>query len=160
MNTILQETISGIRVVKAFGMEEYEKRRFREASEQVFRAIMRIWRVDALTSPVLEVLGGIGIIIAFGVGGHLVITKSLTPGAFMAFLGALASLYQPVKRIGQINNVVQRGMAGMARVFELLDTRSEVPATPDAVRWGGCRRGWRSTVSHSGTSLIGWSCSE
>jgi subfamily B ATP-binding cassette protein MsbA len=136
VNTILQETISGVRVVKAFGMEEYEKRRFREASQQVFRAFMRIWRVESLTSPVLEALGGLGIIIAFGIGGYLVSTKSLTPGAFMAFLGALASLYQPVKRIGQINNVVQRGLAGMGRVFELLDTRSEVSARGAGVTLG------------------------
>jgi len=141
VNTILQETVSGIRVVKAFGMEAYENRRFREASSQVFRSFMRIWRVESLTSPVLEVLGGIGIIIAFGVGGHLVSIKSLTPGAFMAFLGALASLYQPVKRIGQINNVVQRGLAGMARVFELLDTRSEVPAHADTVTLGRMQQG-------------------
>jgi subfamily B ATP-binding cassette protein MsbA len=136
VNTILQETISGVRIVKAFGMEEYEKRRYREASDQVFRSFMRIWRVDALTSPVLEVLGGIGIIIAFGVGGVLVINKSLTPGAFMAFLGALGSLYQPVKRIGQINNIVQRGMAGMARVFELMDTQPEILDRSDAVAFG------------------------
>ncbi len=136
VNTILQETISGVRIVKAFGMEEYEKGRYREASEQVFRSFMRIWRVDALTSPVLEVLGGIGIIIAFGVGGYLVITKSLTPGAFMAFLGALGSLYQPVKRIGQINNIVQRGMAGLARVFELMDTQPEILDPADAATLG------------------------
>ena len=136
VNTILQETISGVRIVKAFGMEEYEKGRYREASDQVFRSFMRIWRVDALTSPVLEVLGGIGIIIAFGVGGYLVITKNLTPGAFMAFLGALGSLYQPVKRIGQINNIVQRGMAGLARVFELMDTQPEILDRSDAVTLG------------------------
>ncbi len=136
VSTILQETISGIRIVKAFGMEEYEKGRYREASDQVFRSFMRIWRVDALTSPVLEVLGGIGIIMAFGVGGYLVITKSLTPGAFMAFLGALGSLYPPVRRIGQINNVVQRGMAGLARVFELMDTQSEFLDRADAVTLG------------------------
>jgi subfamily B ATP-binding cassette protein MsbA len=117
-------------------MEEYEKGRYREASDQVFRSFMRIWRVDALTSPVLEVLGGIGIILAFGVGGILVMSKSLTPGAFMAFLGALGSLYQPVRRIGQINNVVQRGMAGMARVFELMDTQPEILDRTDAVTLG------------------------
>ncbi len=136
VSTILQETISGVRIVKAFGMEEYEKGRYQKASDQVFRSFMRIWRVDALTSPVLEVLGGIGIMIAFGVGGYLVITKSLTPGAFMAFLGALGSLYQPVKRIGQINNNVQRGMAGLARVFELMDSQPEILDRADAVTFG------------------------
>ena len=126
VNTVLQETISGVRVVKAFGMEDYEKRRYEEASNQVFRSFMWIWRVEALTSPVLEILGGIGLMIAFGVGGYLVLTKSLTPGAFMAFLGALGSTYHPVRRIGQINNLVQLGMAGIVRVFELMDVRPEV----------------------------------
>jgi len=140
-NTILQETISGVRIVKAFGMEEYERGRYREASAQVFRAFMRIWRVDALTSPVLEVLGGIGIIIAFGVGGYLVITKGLTPGAFMAFLGALGSLYQPVRRIGQVNNIVQRGIAGLTRVFELMDSPPEILEQGDAVTLGHMQEG-------------------
>src|SRR5574337_773830 len=132
LNTILQETISGVRIVKAFGMEEYERRRYGYASEQLFSAVMRIAKVDALTSPVLEVLGSVGIVVAIWVGGYLVFSKSLTPGAFMAFLGALASLYQPVKRISQINNNVQRGMAGVARVFELMDERPDVVEQPDA----------------------------
>lgn len=141
LNTILQETISGVRIVKAFSMENYEKRRYWEASDQVFKAIMRIVRVDALTSPVLEILGSVGIVVAVWVGGYLVFTKSLTPGAFMAFLGALASLYQPVKRISQINNNIQRGMAGVARVFELMDLRSEVLERPDAVTLGRMQEG-------------------
>ncbi len=141
LNTILQETISGVRIVKAFGMEEYEKRRYWDASDQVFRSFMRIWRIDALTSPVLEILGSVGILIAFWAGGHLVLTKALTAGAFMAFLGALGSLYQPVKRIGQINNVIQRGMAGASRVFELMDLWSEVSERPDAVTIGRMQEG-------------------
>jgi subfamily B ATP-binding cassette protein MsbA len=141
LNTILQETVSGVRIVKAFGMEEYEKRRYWDASDQVFTSIMRIWRVDALTSPVLEVLGSVGIIVAVWVGGYLVFTRSLTPGAFMAFLGALVSLYQPVKRISQINNIIQKGMAGAARVFELLDLRSEVTERPDAEVLGRMQEG-------------------
>ncbi|MDE2058509.1 MAG: ABC transporter ATP-binding protein [candidate division NC10 bacterium] len=132
LNTILHESVSGIRIVKAFSMEEYEKQRYWEASNQVFSALLRITRVDALTSPVLESLGSIGIVVAVWVGGYLVFSKSLTPGAFMAFLGALASLYQPVKRISQVNNNIQRGMAGVARVFELMDQCSEVAERPNA----------------------------
>ncbi|MBI4381007.1 MAG: ABC transporter ATP-binding protein [candidate division NC10 bacterium] len=136
LSTILQETISGVRIVKAFGMEEYEKRRYWEASDRVFNALMRIVKVDALTSPVLEVLGSVGIVVAVWVGGYLVFSKSLTPGAFMAFLGALASLYQPVKRISQTNNNIQRGMAGVKRVFELMDAQPEVAERPDAMTLG------------------------
>ncbi len=143
LNTILQETISGVRIVKAFGMEEYERRRYRHASERLFKAVMRIAKVDALTSPVLEVLGSVGIVVAIWVGGYLVFSKSLTPGAFMAFLGALASLYQPVKRISQINNNIQRGMAGAARVFEIMDLRSDLVEQPDAVTLGRMQEGIR-----------------
>jgi subfamily B ATP-binding cassette protein MsbA len=143
LNTILQETISGVRIVKAFGMEEYEQRRFWEASDQVFKAIMRIVRVDALASPVLEVLGSVGIVVAVWVGGYLVFTKSLTPGAFMAFLGALVSLYQPIKRISQINNIIQRGLAGVSRVFELMDLRPDVTERPDALTLGRMQEGIR-----------------
>jgi subfamily B ATP-binding cassette protein MsbA len=85
---------------------------------------------------VLEVLGSVGIVVAVWVGGYLVFSKSLSPGAFMAFLGALASLYQPVKRISQINNNIQRGMAGVKRVFELMDTQPEVAEQRDAVTLG------------------------
>ncbi|CBE67367.1 MAG: ABC transporter ATP-binding protein [Candidatus Methylomirabilis oxygeniifera] len=143
LNTILQETISGVRIVKAFGMEEYERRRYRHASEQLFKAVMRIAKVDALTSPVLEVLGSVGIVVAIWVGGYLVFSKSLTPGAFMAFLGALASLYQPVKRISQINNNIQRGMAGAARVFEIMDLRPDLVEQPGAATLGRMQEGIR-----------------
>ncbi len=143
LNTILQETISGVRIVKAFGMDEYERRRYRDAGDRVFGAVLRISRVDALTSPVLEVLGSVGIVVAIWVGGYLVFSKSLTPGAFMAFLGALASLYQPVKRISQINNNIQRGMAGATRVFEIMDLRSDLIEQPNAVTLGRMQEGVR-----------------
>jgi subfamily B ATP-binding cassette protein MsbA len=133
LDTVLEETISGVRIVKAFGMESYERRRFAEANERVFQAMMRVIRVDALASPVLEILGAFGIAVAIWAGGYLVYSDALSPGAFMAFLGALASLYQPVKRLSQINNDIQRGLAGVRRVFELMDTRPDVVERPDAV---------------------------
>ncbi len=143
LDTVLQETISGVRIVKAFAMEDYERRRFADANEQVFQAMIRVIKVDALTSPVLEILGAIGIALAIWGGGYLVYSDSLSPGAFMAFLGALASLYQPIKRLSQVNNDIQRGLAGVRRVFELMDTRPELLERPDAVTLGRMQEGIR-----------------
>jgi subfamily B ATP-binding cassette protein MsbA len=132
LSTVLQEGITGVRIVQAFGMEEYERRRFRAKNHELFQAIMRIVRVDALSSPVMEILEAVGIVIAVWLGGWLVVRSELTPGAFMGFLGALASLYVPIKRLSAVNNNIQHGMAGVRRVFEVLDQRSEVADRPGA----------------------------
>ena len=130
LSTVLQEGITGVRIVQAFGMEEYERRRFRAKNRELFQAIMRIVRVDALSSPVMEILEAVGIVIAVWLGGWLVVHGGLTPGAFMGFLGALASLYVPIKRLSAVNNNIQRGMAGVTRVFEVLDQRPDVADRP------------------------------
>ncbi len=132
LSTVLQEGITGIRIVQAFGMEEYERRRFRSKNRELFQAIMRIVRVDALSTPVMEMLESVGIVVAVWLGGYLVFRGELTPGAFMGFLGALASLYVPIKRLSAVNNNIQRGMAGAQRVFDILDQRPEVADRPGA----------------------------
>jgi subfamily B ATP-binding cassette protein MsbA len=132
LSTVMQEGITGVRIVQAFGMEEYERRRFRAKNRELFQAIMRIVRVDALSSPVMEILEAVGIVVAVWLGGWLVFRGEFTPGAFMGFLGALASLYVPIKRLSAVNNSIQRGMAGVQRVFEVLDQRPEVSDRPDA----------------------------
>jgi subfamily B ATP-binding cassette protein MsbA len=132
LSTVLQEGITGIRIVQAFGMEEHERRRFRDKNRELFQAILRIVRVDALSSPVMEMLEAVGIVVAVWLGGYLVFHQDLTPGAFMGFLGALASLYVPIKRLSQVNNNIQRGMAGAQRVFEVLGERAEVGDRPGA----------------------------
>jgi ATP-binding cassette, subfamily B, bacterial MsbA len=130
--SLLQETIAGIRVVKAFGMEDYERGRFRERNERVFRAVMRINLVDCLTHPVMEALGAIGVAVGIWAGAYFVLSGSLTPGGFLAFLGALGSLYQPIKRLSQVNNNLQQGIAGLTRIYALLDTRPEVEERANA----------------------------
>jgi subfamily B ATP-binding cassette protein MsbA len=129
---LLQETIAGIRVVKAFGMEDYERGRFHAQNERVFRAVMRINLVDCLTHPVMEALGAVGVAMGIWAGAYFVLSGSLTPGGFLAFLGALGSLYQPIKRLSQVNNNIQQGIAGLTRIYALLDTRPEVAERPDA----------------------------
>ncbi len=132
LTTLLQEGLTGIRIVQAFGMEAYEVRRFRAKNQELFQAIMRILKVDALSNPVMEILESVGIVAAVWLGGFLVFRAELTPGGFMGFLGALASLYVPIKRLSAVNNNIQRGMGGAQRVFEVLDQRPEVAERPDA----------------------------
>jgi ATP-binding cassette, subfamily B, bacterial MsbA len=133
LSTLLQEGITGIRIVQAFGMEDYERQRFRAKNRDLFHATMRIMRVDALSSPVMEILESLGIVAAVWLGGYLVFQRELTPGAFMGFIAALASLYVPIKRLSAVNNNIQRGMAGAHRVFEMLDQRPEVTERPGAL---------------------------
>jgi subfamily B ATP-binding cassette protein MsbA len=133
LSTLLQEGITGVRIVQAFGMEEYEVRRFRAKSHELFQAVMRIARTDSLSIPVMEVLEAVGIVVAVWLGGYLAVKGDLTPGAFMGFLGALASLYVPIKRLSAVNNNIQRGMGGAQRIFELLDERADVAERAGAV---------------------------
>ncbi|MBI3122390.1 MAG: ABC transporter ATP-binding protein [candidate division NC10 bacterium] len=126
LSTVIQEGITGIRIVQAIGMQAYERQRFCAKNRELFQAIMRIVRVDALSGPVMEILEAVGIVVAVWLGGYLVFRGELTPGAFMGFLGALASLYVPIKRLSAVNNNIQRGMAGVHRVFEVMDQQPEV----------------------------------
>jgi len=146
LNTLLQETISGIRIVKAFAW------RTTSGGDSAIitsgcsgRSCASAWWT-VFTHPVMETLGAIGVVLAVWVGGYLVIAGELTPGGFVAFLGALGSLYQPIKRLSQVNNNVQQGVAGLTRIYALLDTQPDVarrlrkgPADhpgPDRVRRG------------------------
>ncbi len=137
--SLLQETIQGNRVVKAFGMEEYEIRRFDEESERLRKLYMRAARTKAFITPMLEVLASFGIAGVVWFGGNSVLAGGRTPGSLMAFLTALLLLYDPFKGLTKTNNVVQQGLAAAARIFELLDRPSDVVESPQAVALDGFR---------------------
>jgi len=128
LSALLQETVQGNRVVKAFSMEAYEKRRFEEESANLFRLAMRVVRIRALNTPLLEILAALGIAGVTWYGGYSVINGGRTQGAFFAFLTALFLLYDPFKKLGKANGAVQQGLAAADRIFEILDT---VPAVRD-----------------------------
>jgi ATP-binding cassette, subfamily B, bacterial MsbA len=130
--TLLQETIQGNRVVKAFGMEDYEIRRFDAESERLLRLYMKAARIKAFTTPMMEVLASFGIAGVVWYGGASVMAGGRTPGAFMAFLTAMLLLYDPFKGLTKTNNVVQQGLAAAGRVFEMLDQPSDVVDRPGA----------------------------
>jgi subfamily B ATP-binding cassette protein MsbA len=133
ISVILHETISGSRIVKAFGMEEYEKRRFARENMRYFTYLMKSVVVRSLSSPVMEFLGGVGIAFTIWYGGYSVIRGVSTPGNFFSFLAALLMLYEPVKRLSKMNNILQQGMAAAYRVYDILDTPVDIRDRPDAV---------------------------
>ncbi len=122
----LQETISGVKLVKAFGAEEYEVDRFASRNADLYRLSMKVVKVQALTSPLSEMFAGIGAAAVIFYGGYSVVKGISTPGNFFSFMTALFMLYEPVKRLSRINNVIQQGIAAATRVFEVLDTLPEV----------------------------------
>jgi subfamily B ATP-binding cassette protein MsbA len=141
LTVLLQETVQGNRVVKAFGMEAYEKRRFAEENRSLFRMALRVARIRAFTAPMMEVLAAFGIAGVVWYGGYSVVHGGRSQGSFLAFLTALFLLYDPFKGLGRTNGLLQQGMAAADRVFELLDTRSDVVDRPGAREMPAVREG-------------------
>ena len=141
LSTMILETISGNRIVKAFNMEEYERKRFSKMNEKLFRIMLKSLRVRAVSHPLMETLGGLGIAAIVFYGGYNVIQGTATPGTFFSFLTALLMLYEPVKRLSNVNNSIQQGLAGASRIFEILDTVPEIRNKPGALDLVQIRQG-------------------
>jgi subfamily B ATP-binding cassette protein MsbA len=129
----LHETVSGVRIVKAFGMEEYEGRRFAARNKQLFNSLMQSIKTSALSHPVMEVISMVGtsLVILYGLWA-IILRKTMTPGDFFSFMVALVFFYRPLKDLNGINNVVQDGIAAAKRIFEVLDTEPEIRSATDA----------------------------
>jgi ATP-binding cassette, subfamily B, bacterial MsbA len=133
LTVLLQETYQGNRVVKAFGMEDYERSRFNKELRRLFRIYLRVARIKAITGPTMEVMGAFAIVGVIWWGAHEVLAGTRTPGVFTAFIGAMLLLYQPFKSLTRTNNNIQAGIAAAERVFEMMDTPTDVPDAPDGL---------------------------
>lgn len=131
--SLLQETISGARIVKAFGMEDYEGRRFAKENESLFKLFMKSVSIRAMSSPFMEFLGGLAIAVIIFYGGLQVLTGTSTPGNFFSFLTALIMLYEPVKRLTNVNNTIQQGISAAIRVFHVMDETPGIMNKENAV---------------------------
>ena len=132
ISEILQETISGFPVVKAFGMEGFETARFRRAASRLFHVNMRITRTTAFLPPLMEAVGGLALVGALFYGSHAIRTGRLTTGAFTSFLAALFAMYTPIKRLSRLSATLQGALAAGGRIFEVLDTHMEVHEAPQS----------------------------
>ena len=136
-----QESLQGMMVVKAFNYEETAIRRFTDDNRSFLDQMMRYLRASALSSPLMEFLGGLILTGLVGLAGREILAGTLTPGAFFAFLGCFFAAYAPTKNLAKMNSDIQRGLASAERVFELLDEEPGVLESPSAVPFAGLREG-------------------
>jgi len=138
VTSVLQETISGARIVKAFGMEEFEIRKFSKETNRYFRTLLRLTRIRNLASPITEFLGtvvGVGIL---WYGGQQVLGgvpggSGLSPAEFITFLMVIFSIMQPVKEMSSVNNRIQEALAAGERIFSLMDTEPDIKEADNPV---------------------------
>ncbi len=133
LNVLLQETFQGNRVVKAFGMEDYERRRFNAELRRLFRIYMRVARIKSFTGPMIEAMAACAVVVVLWYGTSMVVSGVRTPGEFGAFFAAMLLVYEPFKRLTRTNNTIQQALAAADRVFEMMDEPSEVPDDPKAI---------------------------
>jgi ATP-binding cassette, subfamily B, bacterial MsbA len=133
LNNILQETFSGIRIVKAFGMELFEVTKFRAATRRLLKVNLRWVRANAVSSPLMEVLGAVTIAGLLLYARNAILHDAQTTGSFLGFLYALIKMYEPVKRLTGINNAFQQAVGASEKVFQYLDVHSEIADKPRAI---------------------------
>jgi subfamily B ATP-binding cassette protein MsbA len=127
LTSALSETFTGIKMVKAFGMEEFEAKRFDEKNKRYLNIFMKITRISEIPSPVMEFIGvGLGVAFVVWYGGGQVIKGTTSAGTFFSFMAAVIMLYTPIRRLGQVNINLQQAIGASERVFQILDTKSEV----------------------------------
>jgi subfamily B ATP-binding cassette protein MsbA len=133
LNSFLHETFAGNKIVKAFGMESYEKKRFYNKTLDLFKLEMKAVIARSLSSPIMEFLGGLGIAFIIWYGGYKVITGSSTAGTFFSFMAAVLMLYDPVKKLSGLNNAVQQGLAAADRIFDIIEMEPDIKERKDPI---------------------------
>jgi ATP-binding cassette, subfamily B, bacterial MsbA len=130
---ILQETIRGHRIVKTYGAEAFESRRFREANQRYFKVNLKTIRIHALSSPLMEILAGTGLIVLFVYAARRIAAGTMTTGDLISFLIALMTMYAPIKGITKVNLALQQAISSASRIFQLMDRENEIQDAPGAV---------------------------
>ncbi len=126
IQNILQESITGNRIVKAFSMEAWESARFRAAAKRLFRANLRSVAAAAMSSPLMDIFGAIGIAMLLLLGRGQVVHGGMTLGIFAAFIASVFSLYNPVRKFALFNNNFQQAIGASSELFKFMDTQDEV----------------------------------
>ena len=134
IQNILHETITGNRIVKAFNSEKWEISRFRGAARRLFRANLRSVAATAISSPLMDILGVVGIALLLNLGREQVKHGEMTPGVFVAFITAVFSLYNPVRKFAQFNNNFQQALGASSEIFKFMDVEDDVREKPRAAR--------------------------
>ncbi|MDP2205274.1 MAG: ABC transporter transmembrane domain-containing protein [Alphaproteobacteria bacterium] len=133
LTSMLGQAFQGSKHVKSYGMEEFEKTRVNKNIDRILRLMHRAFRVSASATPISEALSGLAIVTIIVYGGMQVIAGESTAGKLFSFIAAFLLAYEPMKRLAQLNNVMQMGLAAVDRLFQLLDQPPSIADRPDAV---------------------------
>ena len=136
LGTTLQESLAGIKVVKAFSREKEESMKFSADAKRLYDEQMKAVRMQAINQSIMSMLLGLPTVIVLWYGGHQVISGALTMGGVTQFILYLGQLAMPIRRLGQISNMVSRSISASERIFEILDTESPVKERPGAIDVG------------------------
>ncbi len=155
IQNLLHETITGVRIVKAFCMEAWETRRFRDAARRLFKANLRSAAAFAVSSPLMDIFGAVALALLIYMGREYIKHGIFTEGVFMTFIVAVFKLYEPVRKFGQFNNSFQQAVGASEQIFSFLDEQDDVREAPGAITLAPFRRGIHfDNVSFSYTGCI------
>lgn len=133
LNSVLHETFTGIQIVKAFCMEDFEFEKFKHENRGVLKNNLRAAKIDVITPPLLEFIGAIAGAFIIGYGGYHVISGTVSAGTFMTFIIALFSMHNPIRKLNTSNYAIQRALAASIRIFAFLDTVADIKDDPEAI---------------------------
>src|SRR5271166_2352102 len=134
VQNLLHETITGNRIVKAFGMESWEVARFREAANRLFRANLRSVAAAAISSPLMDIFGAVAIALLLLLGRGKIAHNQFTLGDFVTFVAAVLALYNPVRKFALFNNNFQQALGASSEIFKFMDVEDDVREKPHARR--------------------------
>jgi ATP-binding cassette, subfamily B, bacterial MsbA len=160
LSHVTAEAFTGHRIVKAFSAERHEERRFGQASQRLYRTNLRVTSSLAVLPPIMELLGGVGIVALIWYGAGQIADGSLTTGEFVSFIVAALLMYGPVKKLSRVNASIQQSIAASERIFEILDQHSEVREREGARILPPLSSGieFRTSASPTPTATAGPSC--
>jgi subfamily B ATP-binding cassette protein MsbA len=134
ITSVIQETISGVKIVKAFGTENYENNKFKKETGGYFRMVLKITRVRNLSSPITEILSvGVGVVIIYYGGTMVLNNNEIKASEFLGFLFAIFQLLPPIKELSGVNNRIQESSAAGDRIFEIIDTQPDIVNKENAI---------------------------
>ena len=133
IQNILHESITGNRIVKAFGMESWESRRFVAAARKLFRANLKSVAVQSISSPLMDIVGAVAVALLLWLGRSTINTGAMTEGAFITFIIAVFRLYDPVRKMAFFNNSFQQALGASQEIFRFMDEEDEIREKPDAI---------------------------
>lgn len=139
LSHVLGQVFRNIRVVKSFIMENRENKNIESVIENIFKLSMKAARTRFASHPIVETVGGIAIVSVIAYGGYEVVHHSRTPGDFMTFIASLLLIYEPIKRLSNLNANLQEGLAASKRIFDVLDTPVKVEEVDVPVQLGKVR---------------------